>query len=100
MPWATKLMGSSPSSLNFLQERLINFLATGSRFDQVHHEIFALNQIRPDLILLGRRLADHGGPADAGEITVPLTEDLHADQIARAQFTIRRPDVGKLAALT
>src|SRR3990172_7689324 len=83
-----------------LEKLLIDLLTVGTRLDQVHHEILALDQIRPNVFLLGCRLADDRCAANSREVAVFLTEDLHTDQIPSSQLSIRRPDVGKLAPLT
>ena len=83
----------------FLQKLSIDLGTACARLDQVHDEIFALDQIGPDFILLGCRIADHRGAANAGKVAVFLAEDFHANDIAALQFPIGRTDVGKLAAL-
>src|SRR5262249_30842329 len=81
------------------QTPAIDLFAGCPGLDHVHDEIFALDQILPDLLLLGRCTLDGSGAADAGEIAVFLPEYLHADEIAGFQGTRGRPDVRKLAAL-
>src|SRR4030095_12775310 len=95
-----KTDGLEPQFTELFEELLINLFAAGAGLDHVHHEILACDQIRPDLLLLGRRLADHGCAANAGQINVFLTEDLHTDQIPCPEFSLLRPAVWKLAALT
>src|SRR5262249_27324855 len=99
-PMSDKADGLESQLAKLLKKRLINLSAASARLDRVHHEILACDQIRPNLLLLCGSLSDHGGAANAGQVTLLLTEDLHADQIPFAQFTLRRPDIGKLAALT
>ena len=61
----------------FFQEFSVNLRAARAGLDQVHDQIFALDQIRPDLVLLRRGVADHRRAANAGEVAAFLAEDLH-----------------------
>src|SRR5262245_6996500 len=83
----------------FIEKFLVDLRAARARLDQIHDQIFALDQVRPDLILLRRGVADHRRAANARQIAVFLAEDLHANQIAALQFAISRTDIGKLTAL-
>src|SRR5690606_41555502 len=62
--------------------------------NRLHHQFLAFDQVRPDRLLLAVRLADHRGATDPGEIAALLPEDLHADQVARAEPARCRADVG------
>src|SRR5262245_60373826 len=82
-----------------LQKLAINLAAACAGPDQIHDQMLALDQVRPDLVLLRRRGADHGRAAHASEIATLLTEDLHANNIAVLQFSFGRTDIGELTAL-
>ncbi len=83
----------------FRQKFAVDFRAARAGLDQVHDEIFAFDQVRPDLVLLRRRVSHDRRAADTGEITAFLAEDFHSDDIALLQLAVRRADVGELATL-
>src|SRR5262249_33761177 len=96
-PMSDKTDGLESQLVKLFEKRLIDLSAASAWLDHVHHKILACDQIRPNLLLLCSSLSDHGGATNAGQVTILLTEDLHADQIPFTQFTFRRPDIGNLA---
>ena len=66
----------------FFEERIIDRFALCSGPDHIHHEIFALDQVGPDFLLLRGRRADHRRAANAREVSVLLSKNFHPDEIA------------------
>src|SRR6185369_3852436 len=80
-------MGDKADGLETQLAKLIEKLAVDlrtarPRLDQIHDQIFTLDQVGPDLVLFRRCSADHSGTADTGEIATLLAENFHADDVA------------------
>src|SRR5262249_44006346 len=69
-PVSDKTDGIESQLVKLFEKRLIDLSAASAWLDHVHHKILACDQIRPNLLLLCGSLSDHGGAANAGQVTI------------------------------